>query len=162
MSSPWPSALATPCSSPSCSAWTASTGPQDPSHMFHLAPSSLPVGELCMKVTRFSRGRWEWGGEHNLPPGGPSLLPGGQAAAQATAIHLPRTVETSQVPLRPSVTSLPSSLRLEDFCNKREDADIRQAACGSRRSLPYTVLRSGGDPFPCQFQFPSCPPGPVS
>lgn len=57
MSSPWPSALATPCSSPSCSAWTDSTGPLHPTRTSHLALPSLPAGGSCMKVTRFSRGQ---------------------------------------------------------------------------------------------------------
>lgn len=70
MSSPWPSALATPCSSPSCSAWTAGTSLQHLTHVFRLAPSSLQAGELCMKVTRFSRSQWEWGrGAHLTPVG---------------------------------------------------------------------------------------------
>lgn len=68
MSSPWPSALATLCSSPSCSAWTPSTRPPHPTRMFHLAPPSLPAGELCMRVSRFSRGRWEWGWGAHHPP----------------------------------------------------------------------------------------------
>ena len=45
---------------------------------------------------------------------GPSLVPGGQAAAQATANHLPRALKTKQVAktLRPEH---PIPLGIEDF-----------------------------------------------